>query len=439
MPTCPECGTEQADSRFCGHCGATLPRTDVPDDGSGRAGWEDRADPRSGRTAWAVVAAVLVAVAVAAVALGPDRDAPEAAPAGDVTTSTELAVDLPTPPRPVTEAMACPDGQAGCALWRTYFPGIGELTAPTAGRDPRHSYVGATLPDGTGALYAVDPTNGIQLWRRPLPGPPLRPLLAPRGAVVMAYEDQTGTGLRAFDPDNGRLRWQLDGALQGTTSAGPAVAGGTVAVGGPGGVVLRPSDGRPVTLIELEDVPVGLLGWGEGPDAAFLIQTNGEQVRGHAPDGSLLWARTGSRLGTAVEGGRSAVLDAPDHVVGLDVRGGEVWRTRVDVGDGPVVVSDGAVFTVSRAGELVRLSLVDGREVGRATLPEVPPAFAVYRGMLFPPSCSEIIAVDVHTGGVLWTTALDRSGGDCADLPVAASGDGPLLVSAGDALYGLRP
>lgn len=388
-----------------------------------------------------VVAAVLVAVAVAAVALGPDREEPEsgANPGGDVPTSTELAVDLPTPPRPVTEAMACPDGRPGCALWRTDFPGVGELTAPTPGRDPRHAYVGASLPDGGGALYAVDPTNGIQLWRRPLPGPPQRPLLTPVGAVVIAHGDPAGTGLRAFDPDTGRLRWQLEGALQGTLSAGPAVAGGTVAVGGPGGMVLRPSDGRPVTLIELEDVPVGLLGWGEGPDAAFLVQTSGEQVRGHAPDGSPLWSRTGSRLGTAVEDGRSAVLDAPGHVVGLDVRTGELWRTRVDVGDGPLVVSDGRVFALSRAGELVRLSLVDGRELGRTSLPQPTPAFAVELGMLFPHRCDEVLAVDVRAGQELWSTPLEPAGRRCATLPVAAPGDGLLLVSAGDALYGLRP
>lgn len=442
MPTCPECGTEQTDSRFCAHCGAALPRPAASGDASRHAGWEDRAHhPRRGRTAGTVVAAVLVAVALAAVALGQDRDAPQTAPspAGDVPTATELAAELPTPPRPVTDAMACPDGQPGCVLWRTDFPGVDGLTAPTPGRDPRHVYVGASLPDGGGALYAIDPTNGIQLWRRPLPGPPQRPLLAPGGSVVIAHGDPDGTGLRAFDPDTGRLRWQLGGALQVPSSVGPAAAGGTVAVGGPGGVVLRPSDGRPVTLIELDDVPVGLLGWGGGPDAGFLVQTNGEQVRAHARDGSLLWARTGSRLGTAVEEGRSAVVDAPDHVVGVDVRAGEVWRTRVAVGDGPLVVNDGHVFTLSRAGELVRLSLEDGRELGRTSLPEPTPAFAVDRGMLFPHRCGEVRALDVRTGQELWSTPLEPPGHRCVTLPVGAPGDGLLLVGAGDALYGLRP
>lgn len=441
MPICPECDTEQVGGRFCGHCGGALPRTDAPDDERGHTAWEDRPDRGTGWATRALVAVVLVAAAVAAMTLDPRRAEPETdpTPAADDPTSTELAVAQPTPPRPVTEAMACPDGRPGCAVRRTDFPGVGGLTAPTPGRDPRHAYVAASFPDGTGALYAIDPTNGIQLWRRPLPGRPRPPVVTPWGTVVVAYGGTATSGLRAFNPDTGDLSWQREAALETPVVGGPVAAGGTLAVVGPERLLLRSFEGRVVTFVTLGAPASGILAHDDERGATFLVQTDQEQVRAYTEGGALLWTRTSSDLARAAVDGRTAIVEAPGHVVGVDVRTGEVWRTRQEVGGTPPIVAAGSVFVTTAAGELVRLSLEDGRELGRTTLPPMPRAFTVEGVVLLAPSCADVTAHDVRTGETLWSLPLRDPGAGCASTPVPAPGGETLLISAGRSLYGLRP
>lgn len=381
---------------------------------------------------------VLTAAVVAAV--GPGRTEPDTdpTPAADAPTSGGLA-SPPAPPLPVTTVEHCPEADAGCTVWRTGFPEAQALTTPTAGADPRHVYVGATLPDGTGALYAIDPTNGIQLWRRPLPGPPQRPLLAPWGEVVVAHGDAAGgTSLRSFDPFTGEARGRPGPSLPFRATVPPVAAGDTLALAGPGRMLLRRSDSTAGTIVPLDGAPVDLLTGQDDGGAVFLVHTD-RSLQAHAPDGSLVWGMSGGVLGTAQSGGRTAVLE-PGAVVGIRTRDGELWRTDVEAAGVAPVVFDGEVLVVTTDAEIVRLSIEDGSELGRYAWPvEVAGGLTVHDGTLYAPTCAGVVAVDARAGRTRWTTQLGSPSGRCADRPVAAPGDGLLLVGVGDALYGLRP
>lgn len=436
MATCPECATEQAGSRFCGHCGALMPSPAEP---SGEPPLETAAEPRRSPVVWTLVAlvAVLVAVVVAT-----SRDiGDELAPAQADDRAGEEEPLTSAPPRPETVAGDCPDEEPGCALWRTDLRGAVATTRATPGGDARHAYLGATLPDGTGALYAIDPTNGIQLWRRRLPGRAHRPVVSALGPVVVAYDDPGGgTGIGVFDPHTGELRERIDRALHRRATTAPATAGPVVAVAVPARLLLFRVDGATSRSVELPGTPTALLAIATAEDVTVLVQTGGGMLLAYDADGSLLWDMPSSTLGVGAEGGRSVLLERPGEVVGVDIRRGEVWRTSLRVANVPPVVHHGEILVTTRTGELVRLALTSGVEIGRYPWPvEVGgDGFTRDGAAVYVPTCAGVVAADARDGRERWFAPLEARFGACAGQPTVA-GDGHVLVGSGARLYGLAP
>lgn len=335
--------------------------------------------------------------------------------------------------------MPCSAETPPCATWEIAFPEVEAITLPTIGADSRHVYLGAALEAGAGALYAIDPTNGIQLWRRPLPGSPQRPAFSDLGVVVVAYDDPVGgTGVRTFDPETGELLSRTGAGLFAQATGPPATAGSMFAVGGPRRMLLHSLGDTSVTIVELTDIPVALLGSGDRDRPAVVLQTDHEEARAYGSDGSVLWGRTSSVLGTAVEDGRTALLDLPGHVVGVDVSGGEIWRTPLGVDRFAPIVADGEVLVRTLGGEAARLSLVDGRELGRSRWEVLAgPDVTVDDGIAYVPTCPGFVAVDVASGQALWDLDLSSQTSRCAEPAVAPPDGGPLLVVAGNRLYGV--
>lgn len=441
MARCPECGTERYTGRFCGHCGAALPSgrlaSRAPDGGDGSELATNSTPSRRRWTAGAVVA-VAVGIAVAFQGSSGDRSAPDQGRAQP--TSASASPQSGPPPLPTTVPESCPDEVVGCVLWRTDLTDATSITVPVAGRDPRHAYLGAVLPDGGGALYAIDPANGIQLWRRRLPGPPRAPTVTPWGAVVVAYDDpRAGSGLRSYNPDTGELGWQAEGALAGRTTAGPVVAGRTVASAGPRQLMLHHQDTGAVTLIEVDGTPAAMLGGGDGDAATFLVLMD-DGVRAYATDGSTRWTATASTMGTAMPDGRTVLVEPPDQVVGIAGARGEVWRRTIDILAIPPVVAGSEAVLSAPDGSLIRLSLEDGTDLGRVDLEEglVSGPFTIDGGTAFLPTCGGVTAITLATGEEVFATGLPSGPAACGDLPTVVPGEGgPLLVGTGTRLHGL--
>ena len=448
MARCPECGTEQDTGRFCGHCGAALaaPGRDGSEEDRASDRWEGHGRSRRRWTVGALTA-IVIGIVVAAVITARDATRPgteQAAPDTPVgTTLPPVPASDDPPPRPVTTPGDCPDATPGCIAWHTDFPGTEAVTRPALGNDPRHAYLAGFTIDRAGALYAIDPGNGIQLWRRRLPGPPRTPVVTPWGTVVVVYDDpRAGSGIRGFDPDTGELRWQAEGALASQANLSPAAAGDTLAIAAPDRMLLQHLDGNTVTIVEYEGSPTGLLGGGEGGDATFLVQTDLGEVTAYAPDGSVRWSRTSTVLGTAVSQGRTVLLDLPGQVVGVDIRTGEAWRIQAQIHRFPPTVVGDRVFLTTRNGEIVQLSLTDGRELARSAWPvEIGDrGVLVHEGTMYVPTCAAVIAADADTGQELWATGLEAPEPVCATVPVVErEQDVELLVTVLNRLYGLVP
>lgn len=443
MPTCPECGTEQGTGRFCGRCGAVIaPRGGAPPDPLDRP-FDEPESASWGRRSWLVwIAGTLLVVLVGvlvAVTTGadeqPSSDPGVAGPAEPPSPAT------PIPPRPVTTVGDCTaEGPPGCTRWHLDLPGAVAITAAARGGDARHAYLGATFADGSGALYAIDPTNGIQLWRRGLPGAVRQPVVTAHGPVAVVFDEPSGgTGVATFDPDTGELRRHLARDLPWRASVPPVAVGPLVAVAGPGGMLVARTDDGATTRIELPGVPDQLLA-ADVDDPVFVVVNAGGGILAHDGDGAFLWKTSGSTLGTGAEAGRSAVLDRPGQVVGIDVRRGETWRTRLQATDVPPAVDDGEVLVTTREGQLVRLDLASGAELGRYPWPVEVGAIGLTRheGVLYIPTCSGMVAADAPDGQRRWSTELEAPFGTCAEAPTVIP-DGNVLVSAGVRLYGLHP
>ncbi|MEE2661442.1 MAG: PQQ-binding-like beta-propeller repeat protein [Pseudomonadota bacterium] len=119
--------------------------------------------------------------------------------------------------------------------------------------------------------------------------------------------------------------------------------------------------------------------------------------------------------GIGIEGNRLYATTGFAEVISLDLRdGNEIWRTQVD---GPIragpTVSEGRVFVVTMANQLVALSSVDGKELWAHTgLEEVAglvggASAAVDRGIVVVPfSSGEVVALRVDNGRLVWKQSL---------------------------------
>jgi outer membrane protein assembly factor BamB len=111
-----------------------------------------------------------------------------------------------------------PEGQVS---WGVTPPAVGDGSV----------FVGSNGPGYGGSLHALDVGDGSTNWTLDLfvPSPPA----VVEGEVLVAFRGDA-TGVAAVDAVAGEERWRcetVDGA------GGPAVAGGTVCIGGPGGFV----------------------------------------------------------------------------------------------------------------------------------------------------------------------------------------------------------
>jgi outer membrane protein assembly factor BamB len=198
---------------------------------------------------------------------------------------------------------------------------------------------------GDGALHAVDPASGRQLWRREV-GARIRstPAVA-EGHVV--FGTQAGEVI-ALDATTGAVRWRFEtqGAAHhfsdkqnDTTSvyASPSVADGVVTVGGRDG--------------ELYGIALA----------------DGRQLWRTTHDGSSWILSTAIKADEVVVGSGSALI-----LQGADLHtGAERWRVKTAgaVFASPAIAGDAVVYA-DISGVLAAVGLVDGRPLWRAPLGE---------------------------------------------------------------------
>ncbi|MFB6194027.1 MAG: PQQ-binding-like beta-propeller repeat protein [Halobaculum sp.] len=216
----------------------------------------------------------------------------------------------------------------GREAWRRTLP---VTTDPTLA-DGR-IVVGESATDG-GAVRAVDPADGTDLWRTTLDASGVRgaPAVVDGLAVVTAVRDETGL-LAGLDPASGSVRFTV--SLPTGARAAPVVADGTV-----------------------------------------FVQRNDGVLAAFGLDGSRKWrVNAGKRAGSApVVVGDRVVAFVENTLVGIDRSGETAWTA--DIGttliNGVTVAGDTAYVGGSR---LSAVSVADGSVVWDVPIPGEAGAF----------------------------------------------------------------
>jgi outer membrane protein assembly factor BamB len=197
---------------------------------------------------------------------------------------------------------------------------------------------------GFGTVVALDTASGAQLWSQDL--------ASYGGASPTVYEDLLYIAARdgaawAIDTTNGRIEWQL---------AGPTVAASHT--GGPGPAV---SDKYAVFPFGSGDVLAsfrrgGLQSWSSGLSGARLGLAS-TQVRD----------LTGQPV---IEGVSVYLASSVGRMAAVDLNTGlRIWTAKQG-SHGHILIAGSAVFAVSDASNLIRLSKDDGTLIWSTPLPE---------------------------------------------------------------------
>jgi outer membrane protein assembly factor BamB len=279
---------------------------------------------------------------------------------------------------------------SGATLWRRADLVVPAGIAPMLVGDTLYLPAPATGGDGT-AVYAVAAATGANAWPAP---------------VLLPEESQARTGVAVW-PELGALYLGI-GSLD---SARTHVANGEI-------LALRLADGAPLwpspARLAGAEPPTGLsLGWvfAHGPAAepkpALFIVTGAGVSALDATSGALLWSRP-----------------LPERLL-----------------PGPPVVSTaakrGAVLYVGAAGgRISALDTASGADAPGGMSEPVAPLtgpLALAGSLLYVPTMTELVGVDVATGLPAWSSPLAASSG------VAVAGGSPFLVTGDDRFVGFSP
>lgn len=264
---------------------------------------------------------------------------------------------------------------------------------------------------GFGDLYALDAVSGGERWRQRLGAPATGAPTVFGNQVYLTTRDSQGWVL---DAENGRLRWQVEGA-----PSAVGVAGGSA-----------PAVGNTYAIF-----PFG----------------SGQVTATYRREGFSAWQSsvTGGRLGQAyarvtdvtgdpvIAAGKVYVGNPGGRLVALDLDTGQRVWTAEQGAMGPTVVAGNSVFMINDQAELVRLTSSNGAFVWAQSLPQ------------FLPVKNELRRRDVYAhygpvlaGGQLWVASDDgllrsfdpRSGAQTRSIEIGAPAAAPPIV-VGRTLY----
>ena len=243
-----------------------------------------------------------------------------------------------------SQSMVTALDETGSILWQTKLGRSSDQLTDASGGGLAVRGTQLFVTTGFGTVVALDTASGAQLWSQDL--------ASYGGASPTVYEDLLYIAARdgaawAIDTTNGRIEWQL---------AGPTVA--VSHTGGPGPAV---SDKYAVFPFGSGDVLAsfrrgGLRSWSSGLSGARLGLAS-TQVRD----------LTGQPV---IEGGSVYLASSVGRMAAVDLNTGlRIWTAKQGR-KGHILIAGSAVFAVSDASNLIRLSKDDGTLMWSTPLPE---------------------------------------------------------------------
>ena len=243
-----------------------------------------------------------------------------------------------------SQSMVTALDETGSILWQTKLGRSSDQVTDVSGGGLAVRGTQLFVTTGFGTVVALDTASGAQLWSQDL--------ASYGGASPTVYEDLLYIAARdgaawAIDTTNGRIEWQL---------AGPTVAASHT--GGPGPAV---SDKYAVFPFGSGDVLAsfrrgGLRSWSSGLSGARLGLAS-TQVRD----------LTGQPV---IEGGSVYLASSVGRMAAVDLNTGlRIWTAKQG-SKGHILIAGSAVFAVSDASNLIRLSKDDGTLIWSTPLPE---------------------------------------------------------------------
>lgn len=312
--------------------------------------------------------------------------------------------------------------ETGAALaWRATCRPVGSGTTPVVDGDR------GTIYAGHANVSAFDLATGEREWRSDASGTATAPALA-GGRLYVAGRD-----LRAVDPADGSVVWTFEIPTEYPVSSPPAVADGTVYVGGgigtPRAYAVDAADGSLVWERELAGesltaapaVGGGTVYFVDDENRLVALDAAAGDERWRAPD---TWALD---AGAVAADGRVYVRDSPDAVYALSTDGDVEWEAPLDGANGGPVATDGEAVYAAHGSRVSALDAGDGSERWTYDVPvdgvrglgtPVAAGRTVYvgtrgfRGEDGPRGL--LLAVDATTGDERWrfvTPAADSEGG----------------------------
>ena len=232
----------------------------------------------------------------------------------------------------------------GTILWQTELGKSSDHPKDASGGGLAVRGTQLFITTGFGTVVALDTASGAQLWSQDL--------ASYGGASPTVYEDLLYIAARdgaawAIDTTNGRVKWQL---------AGPAVA--VSHTGGPGPAV---SDKYAVFPFGSGDVLAsfrrgGLRSWSSGLSGARLglASTKVRDLTGQP----------------VIEGASVYLASSVGRMAAVDLNTGlRIWTAKQG-SQGQILLAGSAVFAVSDASNLIRLSKDDGTLIWSTPLPK---------------------------------------------------------------------
>ena len=243
-----------------------------------------------------------------------------------------------------SQSMVTALDEAGSILWQTKLGRSSDQLIDASGGGLAVRGTQLFVTTGFGTVVALDTASGAELWSQDL--------ASYGGASPTVYEDLLYIAARdgaawAIDTTNGRIEWQL---------AGPTVAASHT--GGPGPAV---SNKYAVFPFGSGDVLAsfrrgGLRSWSSGLSGARLGLAS-TQVRD----------LTGQPV---IEGASVYLASSVGRMAAVDLNTGlRIWTAKQG-SQGHILIAGSAVFAVSDASNLIRLSKDDGTLIWSTPLPE---------------------------------------------------------------------
>lgn len=253
------------------------------------------------------------------------------------------------------------------------------------------------VPDSTKRLWALSVEDGRALWTHEFGDVVSASPVAAGDGVAVPTDDGQLTMLRSADGD---VSWEV--TLGGAARTSPAFDGERLVVGDQSGTVsaFDPDDGDLQWSHSLDQ------GLAQGPAIAgdrVLVQDQDGIVHAYTPDGDQDWQSQGRGAPSApmsVGNGAVVTMSSLRDVAALDAdTGTRLWSRSVATTYATPVVVGNEVVLGTREGEMLVLSLDDGRVVDRWGLP------APYQGTEFFNDVAPALV-----GGTLVVTAFVGSG-----------------------------